>query len=280
MIWMGLISITLVCGLCFGLKRFGRQGFLIAALVSVAAVGGSGYLYWNLGAYEMSLSAAALNGLPEKERAFVIAQGAQEEFIARNRVADQEISGLFELALDLDPNQLTALGSLGIIAFESGEYSKAADFWSRMLDLLPSGSDQANAIAAGVNQARQRAAEEIVVRDELPGSKIVVTLSVSGSLPESMRSAKVFVFAREVGKSLRPIVAKRLSASELPEVVTLSNQDAIMGGQLSQGLDVQIMARLTLGDATGDQGEWLSAPIRLTLAADNTVSLSIEPPKP
>ena len=40
--------------------------------------------------------------------------------MARNRVADQEIINLFQLVLELDPKQITALGSLGIIAFEAG----------------------------------------------------------------------------------------------------------------------------------------------------------------
>ena len=44
---------------------------------------------------------------PETERAYVIAQAAQDEFIARNRVADQDIVNLFQLAIELDPSQVT-----------------------------------------------------------------------------------------------------------------------------------------------------------------------------
>ena len=55
----------------------------------------------------------------------------------------------------------------------------------------------------------------------------------------------MFLFAKEVGGSPRPIAARRLSVNELPLTVTLSNNDALMGGQLHPGLRVEIMARLT-----------------------------------
>ena len=131
MIWMGLLAATVLLGLLWTLRGFGRQGVLIASLITAVALGGSTYLYSRLGAYEMSLSTEALNALPETERAYVIAQAAQDEFIARNRVADQDIVNLFQLAIELDPSQVTALGSLGIIAFESADYAQAVEFWTR-----------------------------------------------------------------------------------------------------------------------------------------------------
>ena len=110
MIWMVLLAGTLVFSLSWALRHHGRQGFLIAFFIGILASAGSGYLYRHLGSYEMVLSTEALNSLPKNERAYVIAQAAQDEFMSRNRVADQEIVNLFERALELDPNQITALG--------------------------------------------------------------------------------------------------------------------------------------------------------------------------
>ncbi|MBH95684.1 MAG: hypothetical protein CMD87_00290, partial [Gammaproteobacteria bacterium] len=100
MIWMVILAGILVLFLSWALRHHGRQGFLIALFVGTVTGAGSGYLYWYLGSYEMALSTEALNSLPENERAYVIAQAAQDEFLLRNRVADQEIISLFELALN------------------------------------------------------------------------------------------------------------------------------------------------------------------------------------
>ena len=278
MIWMGIMSLAVLAGLWISLRRFGREGLLIAGMLSLVTVGGAGYMYWNLGAYDMSLSADALNALPDDERAYVIAQAAQDEFLSRNRVANQDIVNLFQLALDLDPNQVTALGSLGIISFEQSDYAQAVDYWTQMLALLPPGSDEANAIEAGIARARERADEVMAAKAALPPAEIAVTLDLSIALPDSMQEATVFLFAREVGGAPRPVAAKRIPAAELPLDTTLSSADALMGGLLHEGMQVDVVARLTLGDASGGQGDWFSDPMRLTLAGENQASLVISPP--
>ena len=277
MIWMGLLAAIVLLGLLWALRRLGRQGMIIAAFVSILSIGGASYVYWSLGAYEMSLSTEALNALPETERAYVIAQAAQDEFLARNRVADQEIINLFQLALDLDPNQVTALGSLGIIAFEASDYVQAADFWTRMLDQLPPESEQARAIQLGIARATERANEEASAKSELGPATIEVSVSLSQAIPESMANATVFLFAREMNGSPRPIVARRLPVTELPTTVTLSNEDALMGGFLHSGLTVELIARLTVGDAGGSEGDWMGGPVVLELKATNQAELALKP---
>ena len=277
MIWMGLLAATVLLGLLWTLRGFGRQGVLIASVITAVAIGGSTYLYSQLGAYEMSLSTEALNALPETERAYVIAQAAQDEFIARNRVADQDIVNLFQLAIELDPSQVTALGSLGIIAFESADYAQAVEFWTRMLGQLPPGSEQANAIQIGIQRASERANQEQAEKSKLGDAVIELSVSVGQAVPESLKDATVFLFAREVNGSPRPLVARRLPVSELPVTVQLSNQDALMGGQIHPGLTVEVSGRLTVGDATGTQSDWMGNPVILTLAAENQVDLQLKP---
>lgn len=277
MIWMGLLSATVLLGLLWALRGFGRQGALISALVTIVALVGSTFVYWRLGAYEMSLSTEALNALPETERAYVIAQAAQDEFLARDRVADQEIINLFQLALDLDPDQVTALGSLGIIAFEASDYPQAVRFWTRMLAQLPPGSEQAKAIETGIARATERAAQESAEKAGLSEAVIELSVSLSQAVPDSLKDATVFVFAREVSGTSRPLVAKRLSVRELPTTVRLSNQDALMGGRLHAGLVVEVAARLTVGDAAGTQGDWMGDPVVLSLGRENRAELKLKP---
>ncbi len=277
MIWMGLLAATVLAGLLWALRGFGRQGLLIACLLTLMTAGGSAYMYWYLGAYEMSLSTEALNALPEDERAYVIAQAAQDEFLARNRVADQDIVNLFQLALELDPNQVTALGSLGIIAFEASDYQQSVNYWTRMLGQLPPGSEQAKAIEVGIARATERANQQLSEKVQLGDATIDLSVAVSQAIPESLKDATVFVFAREVNGSPRPLVARRLSVTDLPMTVRLSNEDALMGGRLHQGLAVEIAARLTVGDANGSEGDWMGGPVLLTLTAENTAEIRLKP---
>jgi tetratricopeptide (TPR) repeat protein len=274
---MGLLTILILFGLLWALREFGRNGVIISFLVTLVCSCGATYGYWSLGAYEMSLSTEALNALPENERAYVIAQAAEDEFLERNRVANQEIINLFQLALDIDPNQITALGSMGIIAFEAGEYEKTVLFWTRMLEQLPPESDQANLISTGIARASERAnalasQENIVVE-----SIIQLDVSLDQELPDNLKEASVFIFARELDGSPRPLAAKRLSVKDLPVSITLSNQDALMGGKLSQGLEVEVAARLTVSDASGTESDWMAVPIIMTLGSKNIGSLRLKP---
>ena len=188
MIWMCLLAATVLLGLLWALRGFGRQGAFISALVTIVALVGSTFVYWRLGAYQMSSTEAPT--LPETERAYVNAQAAQDEFLARDRVADQEIINLFQLALDLDPDQVTALGSLGIIAFEASDYPRAVRLWTRMLAQLPPGSEQAKAIETGIARATERAAQESAEKAGL-SEAVMIPVSLSQAVPESLKDATV-----------------------------------------------------------------------------------------
>lgn len=275
MIWMLGFSLICVAALAWALRRFGRQGIVVGMLIGVLSIGGAGYLYWNLGAYEMALSTEALNTLPSEERAFVIAQAAQEEFMARNRVADQEIINLFQLVLELDPTQITALGSLGIIAFEAGEYAMAADYWGRMLVQLPPDSDQARAIAGGVARAERLAAPTSV------GDAVTVQVKVLfGETPEVWSAEhQLFIFARALESNGPPLAAKRLAPSAIPGEITLSSEDAVMGQPLALGQQIEIVARLTTHGPSGGTGDWVATSGAMTLESGAALELILTPVK-
>lgn len=275
MIWMLGFSLICVAALAWALRRFGRQGIVVGLLIGVLSIGGAGYLYWNLGAYEMALSTEALNTLPSEERAFVIAQAAQEEFMARNRVADQEIINLFQLVLELDPTQITALGSLGIIAFEAGEYAMAADYWGRMLVQLPPDSDQARAIAGGVARAERLAAPTSV------GDAVTVQVKVLfGETPEVWSAEhQLFIFARALESNGPPLAAKRLAPSAIPGEITLSSEDAVMGQPLALGQQIEIVARLTTHGPSGGTGDWVATSGAMTLESGAALELILTPVK-
>jgi cytochrome c-type biogenesis protein CcmH len=272
-----MLGFSLVCvaALAWALRRFGRQGVVVGTLIGLISIGGAGYLYWNLGAYEMALSTEALNTLPPEERAFVIAQAAQEEFMARNRVADQEIINLFQLVLELDPKQMTALGSMGIIAFEAGEYAMAADYWERMLAQLPPDSDQARAITLGIARAKRL--------DASVSSGDAVTVQVKlrfGETPEVWSAEhQLFIFARALESNGPPLAAKRLAPSAIPGEIILSSDDAVMGQPLALGQRIEIIARLTTHGPSGGIGDWVATSGAMTMESGAALELVLTPVK-
>jgi len=230
-------------------------------------------MYWNLGAYEMALSTESLNALPPEERAFVIAQAAQDEFVARNRVADQEIVNLFQLVLELDPTQVTALGSLGIIAFEAREYGMAASYWRRMLAELPPDSEQARAIAGGVSRAEQLA-------NPVPAdSPDQVRFRVRFGAPPEVWSTnhQLFVFARAIDGQGPPLAAKRLNPAMIPGDVVLSGADGVMGKPLQSGQRVEIVARITTHGPSGGAGDWVASSGEITVGTTPEFELVLAP---
>ncbi|MDP5324191.1 MAG: hypothetical protein NWS81_08235 [Litorivicinaceae bacterium] len=275
MILMLGFSLVCVAALVWALRRFGRQGVVVGTLIGLISIGGAGYLYWNLGAYEMALSTEALNTLPPEERAFVIAQAAQEEFMARNRVADQEIINLFQLVLELDPKQITALGSLGIIAFEAGEYAMAADYWGRMLAQLPPDSDQARAIAGGIARA------ERLVASVPSGEAVTVQVKLRfGEAPEVWSAEhQLFIFARALESNGPPLAAKRLAPSAIPGEIILSSDDAVMGQPLALGQRIEIVARLTTHGPSGGTGDWVATSGAMTMESGAALELVLTPVK-
>lgn len=275
MIWMLGFSCLCIAALAWALRGFGRRGIGAGVFIGLLAMGGTVSLYWNLGAYEMAQSTEALNALPAEERAFVIAQAAQEEFIARNRVADQELVNLFQLVLTLDPKQVTALGSLGIIAFEAGEYGLAADYWRRMLVQLPPESDQARAIAGGVARAERLAAPET----SASGVELAVTLRF-GEMPDAWTADhQLFVFARSVESAGPPLAAKRISPAAVPGQIVLGPNDAVMGKPLAAGQRVEIVARLTTHGPSGGDGDWFASSGEITVGSNGTLELVLTPVK-
>ncbi|MBB3046218.1 cytochrome c-type biogenesis protein CcmH [Litorivivens lipolytica] len=200
----------------------------------------------------------------------LMAQLAQAMFLQSQRRLTPEARALIQRAVELEPNQTTALGMLGMDAFERADYPAAVGFWSTLLNNLHPQSPQAEII----RQAQARAKQLALESGELPGIEVIV------DAPEDLpQQGVLYVFARAVGGSSVPLAVVRQSPSgEWPKRVILTVADAMRPDlSLVQHEEVQLTARLSLsgavvassGDIQGESGplRWReqSEPVRLVL---------------
>ncbi len=185
----------------------------------------------------------------------VLAQLAQARYFANGNQLDPESVAALDKALELQPNNATALGLLGIAAFEAGDYSGSIGYWERLLQSTEPGSQGAQAIQGGIDRARERMAAAGQAPTEADqGPNISLRVSVAPDLLAELDPASsVFVFARDPNGPPMPLIAKRLTLAQLPLDVTLSQADAMLPGvTLSSEQPLQLVARVS---PTGDARE-------------------------
>ncbi|WP_218565796.1 MULTISPECIES: c-type cytochrome biogenesis protein CcmI [Pseudomonas] len=91
----------------------------------------------------------------EGRRVDLLAQLAQIKFFVAGRSLTDEVHALIDEILDKDPREPTALGILGVEAFDDGRYEQAIGYWRRALAGFED-SASAEAIRKGTAVAEQR----------------------------------------------------------------------------------------------------------------------------
>lgn len=202
------------------------------------------------------------------ERPEVLAQLAQARFFAGGNELDSEAVAALSRALELDPNEPTALGLLGIAAFEGGDYAGAISYWERLQAGMPPGGEGALAIQGGIDRARAQLNESgsATAKPAAPGVQVSIRLELDDALAAQLPDdAAVFVSARDPNGPPMPLFAERLTKSQLPLEVMLDTKDALMPGTTMQaGQKLQLSARISV---TGDvmQASHAAAPVDLVV---------------
>lgn len=200
----------------------------------------------------------------------IMAQLAQALFLEAERRLSPEARELMERAVALQPNQTTALGMLGMDAFEREDYPAAVDYWSTLLSNLHPQAPQAEII----RQAQTRAKQLALASGDLAGIEVVV--EAPADIPQQ---GVLYVFAKAADGGALPLAVVRSSpAGEWPKRVVLTPADAMRADiSLSQHEKIQLTARLSLsgavtagsGDLQGESGvlRWREheGPVRLVL---------------
>ncbi|WP_417223832.1 c-type cytochrome biogenesis protein CcmI [Amphritea sp.] len=202
----------------------------------------------------------ALKYLPEDapQYAGVNGQYAQALFFANNGQLNDQINAEVEKTLALDPFDVTALGLLGIAAYEAGDYRGAMAFWRK--GLRNAAGDQADSLKSGIRSARDKlvaAGETVPDMPELAEVKLQLAVSLDPELRSRVTpDMTVFIFARPVGGRM-PLAAKRLTVADLPLTVVLDDTTSMSPqAKLSGAETVELVARISAsGQPTPQPGD-------------------------
>jgi len=224
--------------------------------------------------------------------------------VANQGVLAGKPAELIYLALRLDPEYPKALALAGTVEFEQKQFDSAADYWERLLAVIPSESELAKSVSGSIAEARSLASGETTLSalpqqiatstatdqsvtdddamDAAPHEKMGgMSISGSVSLAQSIANKAspndtLFIYARAKTGPKMPLAILRLKASDLPASFSLNDDMAMIPTmKISSFPEVIIEARIsksgqaipTIGDLQG-----FSNPVKL---GDKGVSIVI-----
>ncbi len=226
-----------------------------------------GRFYMNEGDYGRARALYA--GLAElaPEDAGAAAMAAQAGFMAAGRELSAEDQLLAERALSINPHQRTALGLLGMVAYERGEYQAAITYWRRLLVMEDPNSPAAEMIRGVIARAEAGAAGLPATPHAQPapgaapaqaepvvaGPGVTLRLELAQGATAAPGDT-VFVFARNPALDTRmPIAVQRVTAAQLPVTLRLDDASSMAGQKISDLAAVDVVARVSPSGQPGEQ---------------------------
>lgn len=210
----------------------------------------------------------------------LLADFADTLAIANGRSLDGEPQRLIEQALSVDPNNTKALALAGTIAFQKQDYSRAAQYWRRILNGIPPESEFAQRIQGSIREAEQMAGAEsgttALVKNK--PAKSLKDVSIQGTVviaPAIGKSASagdtVFIFARAKSGPKMPLAVQRVQVGQLPFNFELTEAMAMTPEMtLSKFPELVVGARVSKsGNAVPQAGDLESELVPVVVGAKN-----------
>jgi cytochrome c-type biogenesis protein CcmH len=229
-----------------------------------------GRSYAVLGRFADAVDAYSKAVLRAPQDAQLLADFADALAMARGQSLQGEPEKLVLRALEIEPTNLKALALAGTAAFHRSDFKVAADYWERMLPLVPPDSEDARAIKENVAEARSKAgipaAPSLAKADGKEGAKaggkphpgLSGTVRLSQKLRDKLAPGDtLFVFARAAEGPPMPLAILRRKAGELPLEFALNDAMAMAPGlNLSAFPRIVVTARVSKsGDAKAQPGD-------------------------
>lgn len=198
------------------------------------------------------------------DKAAALAHMAHADFFANRQKLSESMRQNLLHAIQLDPEQKTALILLGIDAFARGAYQQAIDHW-QALRALVNKPLLSNVLKANIEDALDRLQQQSSgsvqdgdsVEDSTSAADSAAALAYSGlsirvSLDKTLENnsfpedAVLFVYAKVAGQPM-PVAVKKIVQPEFPVSVVLKDSDSPMPtAKLSSHKQVNLTARLSL----------------------------------
>jgi cytochrome c-type biogenesis protein CcmH len=197
---------------------------------------------------------------------------------------------LIRQALEIDPRHPKALALAASAAADAGDLPASLQYWQRLADSLPAGSEDAQEVGQIIAQLRQQAQSSGMKlpsaappkaigpatappADRRPAASADAGQSVSGSVAiapdvagKLSGSETVFILARAEGGPRTPLAVIRANARELPMTFALDDSQAMAPGvNISSASAVLIEARVSRsGNVIPQSGDLVgtSAPVK------------------
>ena len=186
---------------------------------------------------------------------------AQAQFFRSQGDMTPAVMDAISAARERDPDEVNALGLLGINAFERRDFQQAIDHWERIVAVAPD-HPQLSSIREGIRTAYARLgqdAPESAAAPAVNGTAIRVEVLLSEQFQSDVpEGTTLFVYARDANGSPMPLAAARLTAAQLPVALTLDDSMSMVDGvRLSDAEEVLLVARLSRsGTAQLQPGDW------------------------
>ncbi len=198
---------------------------------------------------------------------------------------DADALALLDKALRLDADNERARWFMGVALRQQGKNAEAAEMWMPLLGRVEPAA--AEALLPQVNLARTAAglpAIEMPERKTTAGTHAIdIALTINPALAKDPRwnaDSAVFVIARVPNGPPMPVAARKLSLSELPASLRLTDADSPMPtAKLSGVEEVEVFARLSVdGSANRGENDVETAPQRVRLPSAAPLRLELGKP--
>jgi cytochrome c-type biogenesis protein CcmH len=198
-------------------------------------------------------------------------------------------------ALELDPDNTSALALSGSAAMERGDYYSAVIHWQKLVDLLPPDYPDVQLIRDGINQAKEFLSmqkggkQKLAQLEKMKGAEPAKpaadpALAISGRVSFGSGMAgmvsptdTVFILARAAEGPKMPLAVLRKQVKDLPLEFTLDDSMAMQPDLKLSGFDqVVVVARVSKsGNAMPQPGD-LEGSVQAVKPGSKNLSLVID----
>ena len=196
---------------------------------------------------------------------------------------------LVEKALQLEPQNTTALWMGGLIAEKRGDYAEALRLWGKLDPLLAGSPKDKQQLATQISRVSAKAGIEpptmagTAVADkakpDAAGTGVKLNITLATALQQQVNAGDtVFVYAKAMNGPRFPLAAARYRVSDLPLTITLDDSQAVMpAAKLSDFQRVKVGARVSAsGNAIAQSGDLIGEIPDIEVDGNATIDIVID----